>query len=399
MRLRNIPLPRLPQKPTFVFIMTIALMTISFRADSIRKHPIRTVSFNTDSSRTAPKDIAIPFQNRLNIAQAINHVIETEPNIDLATMKLSIDKVIDPTIDVEGTLKTIDNMVKQIRAMLREGDSSMVKMLILKQYLYHKGHWNNYQPYQYDFTDPQGSKLSKNNLQNKLLTTYLKTKKGNCVTMPLLFVILGEKIGLKVTLSTAPLHYFVKFTEQETGITHNLETTSGAGVTREAWYREQMPMTDKAITNGIYLQPLTKKELIATMVITLAEYYMRNREYNKAIDTFQVTLKHYPKSIYSIVKTASAFAKRLKQEFPNQRNQDQIPTNKKPQYDFYKKHHDEFWATADHLGWKAVSPKSESTISEPTKSDSTKSHSTKSDSTKPDSTNPDSIKTKGDQPK
>ena len=369
----------LPCKPTFVLIATIALMTVSFRADAIRKHPIRM-----HSTRSAPKDIAIPFQNRLNIAQAINHVIETEPNIDLARMKLSIDKVIDPTIDVAATLETIDKMVAQIKAMLREGDSSMVKMLILKQYLYHKGHWNNYQAYRYDLTDPQGSKLSKNNLQNNLLTTYLKTKQGNCVTMPLLFVILGERIGLKVTLSTAPLHYFVKFTEQETGITHNLETTSGAGFTREAWYREQMPMTDKAISNGLYLQPLTKKELIATMVITLAEYYMRKQEYNKAIDTFQVTLKHYPKSIYSIVKTASAFAKLLKQEFPNQRNRDQITTNKKPQFDFYKKHHDEFWATANHLGWKAVSQNSESLNSESLNSESLNSEPTK---------------TKGDQPK
>ena len=169
-------------------------------------------------------------------------------------MKLSIDRLIDPNTDVEGTLKTIDSMVEQIKAMLREDDSSMVKMLSLKKYLYHKGDWNQYKPYQYDFADPLGTKI-----ENKLLATYLKTKKGNCVTMPLLFVILGERLGLKVTLSTAPLHYFVKFTEDETGKTHNLETTSGAGFTREAWYREQMPMTDKAIANGIYLQALQRK--------------------------------------------------------------------------------------------------------------------------------------------
>ena len=293
------------------------------------------------------KDIPIPFQNKSKNALAINAVIESNDDIDLARMKLSIDRVIDPGIDVEGTLKTIDTMVEQIKSMLREGDSSMVKMLTLKKYLYHKGDWNQNKPYQYDFADPLGTKI-----ENKLLSTYFKTKKGNCVTMPLLFVILGERLGLKVTLSTAPLHYFVKFTEDETGKNHNLETTSGAGFTREAWYREQMPMTDKAIENGIYLQALTKKELVATMVITLAEFYMRKQEYNKAIDTFQVTLKHYPKSIYSIVKTASSFSKLLQKNFPGKHNREQISKNKRPQFDFYLENLNGFWTNADLQGWK-----------------------------------------------
>ena len=112
-------------------------------------------------------------------------------DIDLAKMKLSIDRVIEPSTDVEGTLRTIDSMVEQIKTMLREGDSSMVKMLTLKKYLYHKGDWNQYTSLiNTILMIPLGTKI-----ENKLLSTYLKTKKGNCVTMPLLFVILGERIG------------------------------------------------------------------------------------------------------------------------------------------------------------------------------------------------------------
>ena len=88
------------------------------------------------------------------------------------------------------------------------------------------------------------------------------------------------------------------------------------------------------------------------MVITLAEYYIRRQEYNKAIDTFQVTLKHYPKSIYSIVKTASSFSKLLQKHFPGKHNREQIPKNKRPQFDFYLENLNGFWANADLLGWK-----------------------------------------------
>lgn len=44
--------------------------------------------------------------------------------------------------------------------------------------------------------------------------------------MPFLFIILGDRLGINVTASVAPLHVFVKFTD-ENGVIHNLETTSG----------------------------------------------------------------------------------------------------------------------------------------------------------------------------
>jgi len=69
--------------------------------------------------------------------------------------------------------------------------------------------------------------------------------------MPFLFIILGDKLGIDVTASTAPLHVFVKFTDTD-GKTYSLETTSGANFSRDAWYREQMPMTNQAIDNGVY---------------------------------------------------------------------------------------------------------------------------------------------------
>ena len=46
------------------------------------------------------------------------------------------------------------------------------------------------------------------------MSNYLATKLGNCVSMPALFVIIGRKIGIDVTLSLAPEHMFVKFRDE-----------------------------------------------------------------------------------------------------------------------------------------------------------------------------------------
>ena len=43
------------------------------------------------------------------------------------------------------------------------------------------------------------------------MSHYLATRKGNCVSMPVLFVILGQKLGLPITLAIAPNHVFAKY--------------------------------------------------------------------------------------------------------------------------------------------------------------------------------------------
>jgi regulator of sirC expression with transglutaminase-like and TPR domain len=144
--------------------------------------------------------------NAVPEAKRVKTILQQPESImDLAVVKLTIDKMIEPSIDINANLKKIDSIVVQILAMAGSNSSSNAKLLALKRYLYEKGPWNNNEPYQYDFADPRGTKIN-----NKLLPTYLATKKGNCVSMPFLFVVLGQRLGLDVSASTAPEHYFVK---------------------------------------------------------------------------------------------------------------------------------------------------------------------------------------------
>ena len=194
-------------------------------------------------------------------AQALKAILDqSEESIDFAKAKLTIDKLVAPSIDVKANLKKIDAMAKTIQALLPVGASSKDKMLAVKKYLYESGAWNNGQSYQYDFDDPKGTKII-----NKLLPTYLTTKKGNCISMPLLFIVLGQRLGIDVMASTAPLHVLVKYTDSNTGQSYNLETTSGANPSRDMWYQQTMHITDQALASKIYLQKLSKRETVAVM--------------------------------------------------------------------------------------------------------------------------------------
>ena len=282
-------------------------------------------------------------------AQQLEHILERpEHTIDFAQVKLELDKLVDPAIDIEANLQKIDDIVKSINNMLVVGATSMDKMLTIKKYLYESGAWNNYQPYQYDFSDPQGTLI-----KNKLLPNYLSTKKGNCVSMPMLFIVLGQKLGIDVTASTAPKHVFVKFTDSESGKTYNLETTSGANFSRNVWYQQQMQVTDQALENGIYLEKLSKAETVAVMATLLAENYHSRQEFEKAMVISDIVLKHYPNSVGSMLMKGAISYKLLAKNFIKKYPMPKlIPISERPYFEFLSMSNHYWFQKAEALGWR-----------------------------------------------
>jgi regulator of sirC expression with transglutaminase-like and TPR domain len=260
---------------------------------------------------------------------------------------LTIDKMIDSSIDVEGSVKKLDAMAAGIRAMPEFGASSATKLEALRRYVYVSGTWNGHQPFEYDLDDPLGA-----NIKNKLLPTYLASRKGNCVSMPLLFVILGQRLGIEVAVSLVPKHVFVKYRD-ELGTWINLEATSGANPARDVWVREQSPFTDEALANGLYMQPLTKKETIAVMAGTLSEYWLRHGDHEKAIALSDLTLAYYPKDVAAMLQKATGYGRiaraQFEEKYPSPK---QIPADERGYFEYLIHQHRSWVAKAEKLGWR-----------------------------------------------
>ena len=226
---------------------------------------------------------------------------EPDDQIDLTETKLIIDHMIDPSIDVAASLQQLDSMVKEVKANLPMIASSSAKVDALRKYLYVAGPWNANQPFRYDFDDPFG-----HDVRNKLLPTYLVSRKGNCVSMPFLFLLMGQRLGLDVTMSRAPAHLFIKY-RNDSGQVINLEATSGAYPKQDYSYRRDSPMTDEALANGIYLQPLSKKQTVGEMVSVLLEFYDHARLHQRRIDMAQLILAHDSKDVLAMLHARAGY--------------------------------------------------------------------------------------------
>jgi regulator of sirC expression with transglutaminase-like and TPR domain len=290
---------------------------------------------------SASAESQTPADQVREIISAADHTLSYERT------KLALDHIIAPDTDDAALIVEIDHLANEAKRIAGNGNDG-VKLTALRQVIYDAGPWNGNRPFSYDLQDPLGL-----NVRHKLLATYLETRLGNCVSMPELQLIIAEKLGLNVALSTAPLHMTLRYVNPNTGRTTLIEATSGGYPARDAWYREKMGVTDEQVKNGIYLGTLTKREAIAHMATTVMEWLMDQHRYQEAIDVADVILQYYPRDVYTVVKRGSAYGELLRTEFSEKYSTPAaIPPSLRPRYVKLAKANADAFAKADGWGWK-----------------------------------------------
>lgn len=268
-----------------------------------------------------------------------------DDKIDLGVAKLTIDRMIDPKVDEATTLKQVDVLAAGIAARFPPNATSDTKLELLVTSLQQAGPWNDYRPFSYDLDDPFGK-----NLRNKLLSTYLTTRKGNCVSMPELVVILGQKLGLDITLASAPEHLLAKY-RNDHGNWVNIEATS-FGAKSDAGYQHDLHISPKAMTSGIYLRPLTKRESVAAMAGTLMEFYKAQGKFDRTIAVADLALQAAPKDVEAMLQKGSVYFHLIKRRYmARYPSPSAIPALQRQDYEALS-HKNAYWFDkAEALGW------------------------------------------------
>ncbi|MBS1937280.1 MAG: hypothetical protein JSS84_05655 [Bacteroidetes bacterium] len=124
-------------------------------------------------------------------------------------------------------------------------------------------------PFKYDYIDCRAVE----DPHNHFLTKTLATGTGQCLTLPYVYLVLAEALGVEAHLSFMPQHAFIKYRNSK-GVMENYETTVDWHMSDNE-YMERMPVMASALANGIYLQPLDKEQTVASIMIDLADCYYR----------------------------------------------------------------------------------------------------------------------------
>lgn len=147
-------------------------------------------------------------------------------------------------------------------------------------------------PKTYDFEDFWGRKDYRKMLVSKLINK----GSGQCHSLPLLFLLLAEEIGADTHLAFAPNHSFIKFQDKK-GRWHNIELTTGVFAS-DHFMIESGYIKAEALQSKIYLEPISKPDVIAQCLNDLAGGYSRTFGYDKfTLECSTTVLRYVPNSL------------------------------------------------------------------------------------------------------
>jgi regulator of sirC expression with transglutaminase-like and TPR domain len=276
-----------------------------------------------------------------------------EEQVDLAAAKLGMDRLLDPRVDTASSLRRIDGLALAARARMPQGTSMRPKVEALLSTLHVPGPWNDHRPFQYDLDDPFARRDG-----SRLLSTYLDTRRGNCVTMPVLLVILGRRLGLQLHLARAPHHLFVKF-QDEDGAWWNIEATAG-GYKRDESYVRDTGISPRALETGIYLRPLHAREAVATLSGDLANALRQRGDDTAALALSERALAVDPRDVGAMVRIGSIHARAIERRFHARwADASDVPAALHAEYRALSQANAHWFASAEALGWQQPSPESE----------------------------------------
>lgn len=221
--------------------------------------------------------------------QEILELPEEQINIGIATLVLA--KEFYPDMDVNFFLYSFDYLADRFSNFFGQYSDSESRIRALNTYLYQKGTWNDGITFGYDDDDLQVTKRD-----NKFINGYIATKKGSCITMPMLYLILGERLNFPIYPVRSAKHFFVRYISKAPTLNFedNIEATNGGSYISDEQYQQDVLIPEKAIQNGVYLRTLSKKEYLATLLSTNAGEYFKEGNWVKAKEYLQLALKYDP---------------------------------------------------------------------------------------------------------
>jgi regulator of sirC expression with transglutaminase-like and TPR domain len=194
-----------------------------------------------------------------------------EGQIDHGLVALSLAKEFYPDINVDAYSKTIDSLAERVRRLVNDSDDPNVKVDAINTVLFEQENFD------YDL-----EALAGNRDEPGFLNVLLDTKKGNCVSLPALYMAIAHRLGYPIYPVFAPAHIFLRYVDPRRGIS-NIETTHRGIYYPDKDYIESFNLDDRAGKVNNYLRTGTYREFLGCLVDKSASRYSRLGQPEKAI--------------------------------------------------------------------------------------------------------------------
>ncbi|TMI16364.1 MAG: tetratricopeptide repeat protein [Betaproteobacteria bacterium] len=191
-----------------------------------------------------------------------------DSRIDLARACLMIAQDAYPGLDVDRYLGEIERMAIRLRARMPQANAAEERVVALNQFLFDDlGYWGNTD----DYYDPR----------NSYLNEVIDRKTGTPISLSILYMELGRRIGLPLEGVSFPGHFLVRLRLR--GGTLVLDPFAGGTPQSEAELRERLRrVIPEGAAGGVavgelpldqFLEPASNRQILARVLRNLKGIY------------------------------------------------------------------------------------------------------------------------------
>jgi tetratricopeptide (TPR) repeat protein len=177
-------------------------------------------------------------------------------------------------VDPETVDKEIDRLAERIRSTLRDGSDPRRVIASLNRVLFVE------EGFSYDFVAE--------NPENYLLDRVIARKRGNCLGLTALYLMLGERLSLPLRGVYVPSHIFVRY--EDGNVRFNIEMGEKGAEWEDGRYLREFRLSGE----GPYLRSLGRKETIAVYLKSVGATYSRRKRDDEALRLYREAALLYP---------------------------------------------------------------------------------------------------------
>ncbi|MHC4158955.1 MAG: tetratricopeptide repeat protein [Planctomycetota bacterium] len=211
-------------------------------------------------------------------ARSIEQVLRLEPEeIDLATAALIISENWSDIVQGRRYLTRLDDMAYEIRRRLSEKGlgANYKAVAVINNYLF----------------DELGIKSVKeaSDPYDLFLHSVLDRKRGYCLSLSMLYLSLGERLGLPLYGVVVPTHFFVRYDDGR--VRFNIETTGEGGNASDEHYVDKFKVPEG---DSIYMLNLNKRQTLGCFFNNLGNTYSGIDDTETAMVAFEIAVEINP---------------------------------------------------------------------------------------------------------
>jgi regulator of sirC expression with transglutaminase-like and TPR domain len=219
--------------------------------------------------------------------------------LPLTETAISLAQDAYPDLDLEAVLAELDELALRLKRRLPEAADMAEKIGALNRFFFRElGFAGNLN----DYYDPDNSHLN----------VVLKRRRGIPISLAVLYLELGEQIGIPVRGVSFPGHFLLRVTLPEGDVM--LDPTTGQSLSESQMVDMLEPYishTEQSVGNALrmLLQPATPREIVARMLRNLKAVYLQTERWQRLLGVQQRLVVLLPGSIEEVRDRGFAYAR------------------------------------------------------------------------------------------